>query len=72
MHDGVLFEERGKPATSIITQQFVWMAEAKKAALGLKQLPLVVVPHPLGDEEATRQKARLAVGQVLKAVLGSW
>ncbi len=47
MHDGVTFEERGVPAVVVVTTEFQAEAERHKAALGMSNLEIAVIEHPL-------------------------
>ncbi len=47
MHDGVFFEDHGKPTATVITTEFVRAAHAQAAALGLADYRPVVIPHPI-------------------------
>lgn len=68
MLDGIRFEETGKPAVVVATTSFVRLATSIKSSMNLRDLPLVVVPHPLGTEPASAEKARLASPEIVKAV----
>ena len=70
MHDGITFEKAGKPAVTILTQEFRRLADAKKESMGMPSFGLVVVPHPLGTAEAARQKAEEALPQVVRVLTG--
>lgn len=71
MLDGIRFEETGKPAVVVATTSFVRLATSIKNSMNLKELPLVVVPHPLGEEPVAAEKARLAAAAIVKAVSGN-
>ena len=68
MLDGIRFEETGKPAVVVATTSFVRLATSIKSSMNLKDLPLVVVPHPLGSEPEAAEKARLAAAEIIRAV----
>jgi hypothetical protein len=68
MLDAVRFEETGKPAVVVATTNFVHLATAIKQSMHLDGLPLVVVPHPLGDPVVAGEKATLAAADIVKAV----
>jgi hypothetical protein len=70
MLDGVHFEERGKPAVVVATTSFVRLATSIKNSMNLRDLPLVVVPHPLGAVPVAAEKARLASPEIIKAITG--
>ena len=71
MLDGIHFEETGKPAVVVATTNFVRLATSIKQSMHLAGLPLVVVPHPLGDRTVARDKAVLAAVDIVKAVTQS-
>ena len=68
MLDGIRFEETGKPAVVVATTSFVRLATSMKQSMNLRDLPLVVVSHPLGAESVAAEKARQASSQIVKAV----
>ncbi|GAC1653144.1 MAG: hypothetical protein NVS9B1_01820 [Candidatus Dormibacteraceae bacterium] len=66
--------KRGRPAVLITTTVFAGLGTAVAAANGVPELPMLIVPHPLGvrplaelrafaDEKADEFAARLAAGQ---------
>ena len=66
---------RGKPAVTVVTEQFVGLA--KQVARGLKypDLPLVVLPHPfeiLSREEVRRLAEEKYQEIVAKIAEGPW
>jgi len=60
MHDGVTFEERGVPAVVVVTTAFQAEAERHKAALGMSNLEIAVIEHPLLTQKAEGIAARAA------------
>jgi hypothetical protein len=68
MLDAIAFEETGKPAVVVATTHFVPLATAIKQSMQLEGLPLVVVPHPLGDSVVAGEKATLVAADIVKAV----
>lgn len=68
MLDGIRFEETGKPAVVVATTSFVRLADSIKRSMNLEDLPLVVVPHPLGAEAAAAEKAHLVAAEIVHAV----
>ena len=68
MLDAIGFEETGKPAVVVATTNFVPLATAIKQSMHLEGLPLVVVPHPLGDPVVAGDKATLAAADIVMAV----
>jgi hypothetical protein len=47
VHDGVFFEDHGKPTATVITTEFVRAAGAQATALGLPDYRPVVIAHPI-------------------------
>ena len=68
MLDAVNFEDRGKPAAVVATSNFVRLAGSLARANHLETLPLVTIPHPLGDPQAAADRARAVAAQVVVAV----
>jgi hypothetical protein len=68
MLDGIHFEETGKPAVVVATTSFVRLATSIKQSMNLEGLPLVVVPHPLGNPVIAGEKAALVAADIVKAV----
>jgi hypothetical protein len=69
MLDAIAFEETGKPAVVVATTNFVPLATAIKQSMHLEGLPLVVVPHPLGDPVVASEKATLVAADIVNAVI---
>jgi hypothetical protein len=68
MLDAIRFEETGKPAVVVATTSFIRLATSIKNSMNLRDLPLVVVTHPLGSEAVAAEKARLASAEIVQAV----
>jgi hypothetical protein len=68
MLDAISFEQTGKPAVVVATTNFVHLANAIKQSMHLEGLPLVVVPHPLGDRVVAGEKASLVAADIVNAV----
>jgi hypothetical protein len=68
MLDAIGFEETGKPSVVVATANFVHLATAIKQSMHLEGLPLVVVPHPLGDPVVSGEKASLVAADIVNAV----
>ena len=68
MLDAMGFEETGKPAVVVATTNFVHLANAIKQSMHLEGLPLVIVPHPLGDRVVAGEKASLVAADIVNAV----
>jgi hypothetical protein len=69
MLDAIGFEEMGKPAVVVATTNFVPLANTIKQSMHLEGLPLIVVPHPLGDRIAASEKATLVAADIVSAVM---
>jgi hypothetical protein len=65
-----MLEQRGVPTAVMGTVEFEALARLEARNRGLAELPLALVPHPLGgipEDEAVR-RASLAIEAVLNAV----
>lgn len=71
MLDALGFEEVGKPAAVVVTTNFVRLATSICAANHLGDLPLVMIPHPLGDRHGAAARARSIAADVVAAITGS-
>ena len=70
MLDAVNFEDEGKPAAVVATTNFVRLAGSICRANNLSGLPLVTIPHPLGNREQAAERARTVAAQVVAAITG--
>lgn len=54
----------------IITEAFIPLALARRRTLGVHELPLAVIPHPLGGlpPERVQERADAAVEQIIHAL----
>ena len=68
MLDAVNFESIGKPAAVVSTTNFVRLASSIARANHLDMLPLVTIPHPLGNREEAADRARAVAAQVVAAI----
>ncbi|HXH82643.1 MAG TPA: hypothetical protein VNN07_06910 [Candidatus Tectomicrobia bacterium] len=66
-----MLEQRGVPTVVMGTFEFETLARLEARNRGLEDLPLALIPHPLGGirEEEVVRKADLALEAVLKGVL---
>ena len=71
MLDAVNFEDTNKPAAVVATTNFLRLAGSIAGANKLGGLPLVSIPHPLGNQEQAAERARAVVAQVVAAVTGT-
>jgi hypothetical protein len=60
LHDAVMIEQRGTPATVLITEPFQTVVASNAAKLGAPGYHCLTVPHPIWgkDEAALRELAR--------------
>lgn len=65
-------EKRGTPTITVATDSFTRLAALQSKAMGMPDLAVVVIEHPLGgiEPEHVRDKARGALGDVV-GLLGS-
>jgi hypothetical protein len=65
-----VLEQRGIPTVVMGTVEFEALARLEARNRGLAELPLALVPHPLGGirEDEVLKKAELAVEMVWRAV----
>jgi hypothetical protein len=68
-----MLEQRGVPTVVLGTWEFEALARLEAANRGIADLPLALIPHPLGGirEDEVVKKAELAIDAVLKAVTRS-
>ena len=58
MHDGITFEQYGKPAVVLCTYPFEVTARNIARVLGLPDYRFVMVEHPIGSRTLTELQAR--------------
>jgi hypothetical protein len=65
-----VLEQRGIPTVVMGTYEFEQLAKLEAKNRGLADLPLALIPHPLGGirEDEVVKKAEMAVETVRKAV----
>ena len=65
-----MLEQQGIPTVVMGTYEFEQLAKLESRNRGLADLPLALIPHPLGGirEEEVVKKADLAVDVVVRAV----
>ena len=65
-----MLEQRGIPTVVMGTYEFEQLAKLESRNRGLADLPLALIPHPLGGirEDEVVKKAELVVDVVRKAV----
>lgn len=72
IHDGVTLEKRGVPTATVNSDAFVVLGQMEAVALGVPGLPIVMVPHPMGDVTAdvVVERARDMIEQVVRVLIG--
>ena len=72
MHDGITFEQTGKPALVICTTPFEPTSKMIAKTLGLPDFPFALLDHPIGSAstEQLQAKAQEAHRQGLPILLG--
>ncbi len=72
MLDGILFEKRGVPAASIVTDVFEATGRAMAEAWGVPTYKFLAMPHPIANltEEELEQRAREIVPDIVDILLG--
>lgn len=68
MLGAVNFEDTNKPAAVVATANFLRLAGAIAGANKIANLPLVSIPHPLGNREEAAQRARAVAARIVAAV----
>ena len=68
-----MLEQHGIPTVVMGTKEFESLATLEARNRGLAELPLALIPHPLGGihEEEVVKKADLAIEAVVRAVTKS-
>jgi hypothetical protein len=68
-----VLEQHGIPTVVMGTKEFESLATLEARNRGLAELPLALIPHPLGGihEEEVVKKADLAIETVVRAVTRS-
>ena len=72
MHDGISFEQYGKPAVVICTHPFKQTADNIARALGLPEYRYASVEHPIGSRtlDELKERARDAYEQGVAILAG--
>ncbi len=72
MHDGISFEQLGKPALVICTGPFEATGRNIARALGVPDYPFALVAHPIGSRTLPelRERAQDAFEQGVPLLLG--
>jgi hypothetical protein len=61
LHDGISFEQLGKPALVLCTEPFEVTARNIARIMGLPNYPFLMVQHPIGSCTLPELKARAEV-----------
>ena len=71
MLDGILFEKRGIPSASIVTDVFETTGRAMAEAWGVPRYKFLAMPHPIANltEVELDQRAREIASEVVKLLL---
>ena len=71
MLDGILFEKRGVPSASIVTDVFETTGRAMAEAWGVPRYKFLAMPHPIANltESELDQRAREIAPEVVKLLL---
>jgi hypothetical protein len=64
----VEIEKRGKPTVTICTNRFEILAHVTATGLGMPNLPVVVVPHPIGG--ISLEEVKIKTDDILDNVIG--
>jgi hypothetical protein len=67
LHDAVLLEQRGTPATVLITEPFQGIVATSAARLGAPGYHSLVVPHPIWNKDP--DGLRVLARQILDSAL---
>ncbi len=72
VHDSIQAEKLGIPTVTIATDKFAQLGKFEARVLGQRELPIVVIPHPIVDlnPEAARALGRQIATQVGEAIQG--
>lgn len=70
VYDSVDLEKQGTPVATINSEEFVRLGQSESRSLGMPGLPLVTVPHPMGDikEAVVRERARNALPEIVRVL----
>lgn len=59
------FEAYGKPAIAVVTEPFLEPAQLTAQGLGMPDVSIIAVPHPLSDANDAASKGLAAVPKAL-------
>jgi hypothetical protein len=74
LHDGISFEQYGKPALVICTSPFEATAKNIARVLGLPDYPFIMVDHPIGSRTPAEitERALYAYRQGMAILTGAY
>jgi len=67
VYDSIDLERRGIPVATVNSDEFANLGQSEARSLGMPGLPIVTVPHPMGDIEdpEVRERARAVVDEIV-------
>jgi hypothetical protein len=67
VYDSIDLEQKDIPVATINSDEFVRLGQSEARSLGMPGLPIVTVPHPMGDipENKVRERARAIVKELV-------
>jgi hypothetical protein len=70
VYDSIDLEKMGTPTATINSDEFVRLGQSEARSLGMPNLPLITVPHPMGDivEEKVRARANDIIEEIHKVL----
>jgi hypothetical protein len=70
VYDSVDLEKQGVPTATVNSDEFVRLGQSESRSLGMPGLPLVTVPHPMGDieRETVRERAENATPALVRVL----
>jgi len=73
IHDSVELEKRGIATVTICSEAFVGLAREESKSLGMPDLPLAIIKHPIGGEALSviHERAEDALAQIISALTGT-
>jgi len=70
IRDAIEFEKRGVPVTAIITDEFLGLGREEAQDMGMPDLAMVTVPHPVAGvtREEVARKADGILDEVIEVI----
>jgi hypothetical protein len=71
VYDSIDLERRGVPVATVNSDEFVKLGQSEARSLGMPGLPIVTVPHPMGDieESVVRERTRAIVDELADVLM---